>query len=216
MPEAEQAGATLKEGKLQEMQVHPGEENAVSEPMADAEQPSQNPRDQGGNAAELRRGSTASNDQRRSGRPSPRYLEIARLYKVSRTVKRDIKRMEDAMKRFQERRRGPFFVAGEPHLQGGNVPVNQVREYWKPIVGEARPFTKTVELVTWSRTQRPSGGTLVDPDLPKNDWKTLFYRIKPWKATGPDGVQGFWWKHLPVANEWLKAWCIKVLRRLRE
>ncbi|KAK5970040.1 hypothetical protein GCK32_006460 [Trichostrongylus colubriformis] len=55
--------------------------------------------------------------------------------------------MEDAKKRFQERRRGPFFVAGESHLQGGNVPVNQVREYWKPIVGEARPFTKIVELV---------------------------------------------------------------------
>ncbi|KAK5970654.1 reverse transcriptase [Trichostrongylus colubriformis] len=183
-------------------------------------------------AAELRRRSTASKDQRGSGRPSLRYLELARLYKVSRTVEvhrllirfrdelnivqRDIKRMEDAKKRFQERRRGPFFVAREPHLQGGNVPVNQIREYWKPIVGETRPFTKTVELVTWSRTHRLSSETRVDPNLPENDWKTLFSRIKPWKATGPDGVQGFWWKHLPEAKERLKAWCIKVLRRPKE
>ncbi|KAK5972866.1 hypothetical protein GCK32_021223 [Trichostrongylus colubriformis] len=183
-------------------------------------------------AEELKRRRAASDGQRTLGRPSPKYLEIARLYKVSRTVEvhrllirfrdelnivqKDILRMEDTRKRFQERRRGPFVVAREPHLQGDNVPVNQVREYWKPIVGEGRPFIRTRELETWSRALRPLGETRVDPSLSEEEWKTLFSRIKPWKATGPDGIQGFWWKNLPVAKDRLKAWCIKVLREPRE
>ncbi|PIO59921.1 reverse transcriptase [Teladorsagia circumcincta] len=166
------------------------------------------------------------------GRPSPLYLEVSRLYKVSRTVdvrrlcirlrdqlnivQQDIKRMEDAKRRFQVRRRGPPLIAREPRDQGGNVPVDQVREYWAPIVGEVQPFVETEELAAWSRAHRQAGNIHVDIDLTEDDWRTLFSRIKPWKATGPDGIQGFWWKHLPEAKERLKEWCIRALHRRRE
>ncbi|VDO05992.1 unnamed protein product [Haemonchus placei] len=183
-------------------------------------------------AAELLRRSTGGNGRGGRGRPSPKYLEVARLYKVSRTsevqrllikfrdelniVQMDIKKMEDAKKRFLVRRRGPPCVAREPRLQGGNVPVDLVREYWKPIVGEAQPFTETVELATWSQTHRQTRNIHTDVDLSQEDWKTLFSKVKPWKATGPDGIQGFWWKYLPAAKERLKEWCLRALHRRRE
>ncbi|KAK6019318.1 hypothetical protein OSTOST_15054 [Ostertagia ostertagi] len=183
-------------------------------------------------AGELRRRRIGRDLQGGQGRPNRLYLEVSKLYKVSRTVdvqrlqvrlrdqlnivQQDIKRMEDAKRRFQVRRRGPSFVAREPRDQGGNVPVNQVREYWAPIVGKVQPFVETVELATWSRTHRRTANTHVDVDLSEDDWRTLFSRIKPWKATGPDGIQGFWWKHLPEAKERLKEWCMKALHRRRE
>ncbi|KAK6045353.1 hypothetical protein COOONC_17142, partial [Cooperia oncophora] len=183
-------------------------------------------------AIELRRRRTTVDGRSGSGRPSRKYLEISRLYRVSKTadvqrllirfrdelniVKKDIKLMEEAKNRFQVRRRGPPFVAREPRETGSNVPVDQVREYWKPIVGEVQPFRETVELRIWSQAHRQSNPNHVDLALTDEDWKVLFSRIKPWKATGPDGIQGFWWKYLPEAKERLKEWCIKALHRRRE
>ncbi|KAK6058234.1 hypothetical protein COOONC_04198 [Cooperia oncophora] len=75
------------------------------------------------------------------------------------------------------------------------------------------------DLQAWSRSvQRGENRAAVD--LSEETWAKIFAKIKPWKATGPDGIQGFWWKKIPEARERLKSWCLDALQeavmRLRE
>ncbi|KAK6056551.1 hypothetical protein COOONC_05941 [Cooperia oncophora] len=51
--------------------------------------------------------------------------------------------------------------------------------------------------------------------LSEETWTSIFAKMKPWKATGPDGIQGFWWKKIPEAKKRLVAWCQEALCKPR-
>ncbi|KAL6730480.1 hypothetical protein Aduo_001453 [Ancylostoma duodenale] len=106
--------------------------------------------------------------------------------------------MNETQRRSQVRSRGASALAEEQEERTLEVPVERIRDYWEPIVGVSRPFEVTAELAAWAEEQYPlyeSGG------LTEGDWKALFSKMKPRKATGPDGIRGFWWKHFQEAKE---------------
>ncbi|VDO21708.1 unnamed protein product [Heligmosomoides polygyrus] len=186
---------------------------------------------------ELRR-RTAVTEGVRGSRPRPTaaYRTVATLHGIARThelrrllirfkdelniVRLEVNTLEDAKQRYLQRRRGAPPVAREPRAVGVSVPVDEVREHWKPIVGVRQPFTNTTELSEWAANVRRDAGSRSanSPStcLSEADWKNLFSRVKPWKVPGPDGIQGFWWKHLPEAKNRLMMWCLRALHRPRD
>nr|CDJ97822.1 RNA-directed DNA polymerase (reverse transcriptase) domain containing protein [Haemonchus contortus] len=169
--------------------------------------------------------------QRRSkgnrGAPTKQYLEIAKLHRVTTTaqvqrllirfkdelkiVTSDVETKQQALRRLRERQRGYPAVAREPREKESDVPFAEVREHWKAIIGETQPFHPSDDLNEWAREQQTDSRDV--GDLSDETWAKIFSKIKPWKATGPDGIQGFWWKKLPEAKERLKAWCLEALRK---
>ncbi|KAK6018747.1 reverse transcriptase [Ostertagia ostertagi] len=166
--------------------------------------------------------------ERNQGAPKKRFLELSRLQRVSTSteiqrllvrykdelgiVNSAIKAIQDSLKRIRERRRGYPAVAREPREQEVNVPVAEVREHWKSIIGEPQQFQPSDDLKAWAQGLGEESNNL-GMELPEEVWANIFAKIKPWKATGPDGIQGFWWKKLPEAKERLKMWCKQALQR---
>ncbi|XGW03428.1 hypothetical protein V3C99_014987 [Haemonchus contortus] len=158
------------------------------------------------------------------GAPTKQY-EIAKLHRVTTTaqvqrllirfkdelkiVTSDVETKQQALRRLRERQRGYPAVAREPREKESDVPVAEVREHWKAIIGETQPFHPSDALNEWAREQQTDSRDV--GDLSGETWAKIFSKIKPWKATGPDGIQGFWWKKLPEAKERLKAWCLEAL-----
>ncbi|VDP59544.1 unnamed protein product [Heligmosomoides polygyrus] len=187
-------------------------------------------------AAELRRRHAVNSGMHARARPTSSFRTLARVHAISRSrdilrlmtrligelniVTLEVNKLEAAKQRFLQRKRGAPPVAREPRGALVCVPVDEVREHWKPIVGFKQPFTTTVELTAWAENhkrdapRRPACSSA--PSLSEADWKTLFSKVKPWKATGPDGIQGFWWKHLPEARDRLTKWCLRVLQKPKE
>jgi hypothetical protein len=56
-------------------------------------------------------------------------------------------------------------------------------------------------LVAWKRTlpKQPMESDLKDR-LNLELWQRVLKKLKPWKASGPDGLQSFWWKTFKTAN----------------
>ena len=163
--------------------------------------------------------------------PSEKYKSVARLYGVSKTielqrllqklkdelqlVKQEIGKIDDALRRCKERRLGYPSVAREPRDLNVETPVEEIREYWRGIVGEPEEFTPSPELVDWARREGRAPDRTYS-NTSDETWKDIFSRVKPWKATGPDGIQGFWWKHLPEAKQRLRQWCEAATRNPRK
>ncbi|XGW25127.1 hypothetical protein V3C99_006493, partial [Haemonchus contortus] len=111
--------------------------------------------------------------QRRSkgnrGAPTKQYLEIAKLHRVTTTaqvqrllirfkdelkiVTSDVETKQQALRRLRERQRGYPAVAREPREKESDVPVAEVREHWKAIIGETQPFHPSDDLNEWAREQ---------------------------------------------------------------
>ena len=80
--------------------------------------------------------------------------------------------------------------------------VNQIRSFWKKIVGVKKSFDpKNQQLMEWERSMLN-----VNEEVNYNDcltldlWQRVVRKSKPWKAHGPDGLQGYWWKVFTHAN----------------
>ena len=75
---------------------------------------------------------------------------------------------------------------------GEKLDIEDVRKYWKGIVGRAKPFDyKNEDLVAWSAAQKEikTKDDLSDR-LSHELWEEATKKAKPWKAHGPDGLQG--------------------------
>lgn len=80
--------------------------------------------------------------------------------------------------------------------------VHQIRSFWKNIVGVKKSFNpKNEQLVAWERSMLnvEEEGNLNDRLTPEL-WQRVVQKSKPWKAHGPDGLQGYWWKVFTHAN----------------
>jgi Reverse transcriptase (RNA-dependent DNA polymerase) len=81
--------------------------------------------------------------------------------------------------------------------------VHQIRRYWKTVVGVKKTFEhQNPLLVAWEQSL-PEHPEQVDPmdQLDSSLWQRVVRKLKPWKASGPDGLQGFWWKRFGTANK---------------
>lgn len=80
--------------------------------------------------------------------------------------------------------------------------LNNIRGYWQKIVGVSKPFNSTDrDLVAWkqSLTLQTEEDDL-KKRLSQELWDEVVKKAKPWKAHGPDGLQGFWWKAFKTAS----------------
>ncbi|KIH47727.1 hypothetical protein ANCDUO_22208 [Ancylostoma duodenale] len=136
-------------------------------------------------------------------RPCRKYIELAEVYGSTLppvrctyedrlcTTQAQIRNLEGS-KRQSVRRRGFPVVVRERADRPDEVPVTSVRKYWQPIVGEARPFGVSRQLKQWSNNLGTSDNPEKAQELSNEEWRCLFSKVKPWKGTGPDGIQGFW------------------------
>jgi Reverse transcriptase (RNA-dependent DNA polymerase) len=96
----------------------------------------------------------------------------------------------------------------------GEAPdVNKIRRFWKNIVGVKKSFNpKNEQLVAWERSMSKN---LAEEDLRDHLtpelWQKVVHKSKPWKAPGPDGLQGYWWKVFNSANKALYQLVQKLL-----
>lgn len=84
----------------------------------------------------------------------------------------------------------------------GKLDIEDVRKYWKGIVGRAKSFDhKNMDLVSWAAAQNENK-TDENPsdELCQDLWRVATKKARSWKAHGPDGLQGFWWKAFRSAN----------------
>ena len=167
--------------------------------------------------------------QRQIGRarwPRKKFVELAKLYSIQthagtrillrefkdrlKVTLRQIKGMEQSRRIMQERRQGYSYLirnSGAPTME---IPVASVREYWKSIIGKARPFQVSDELKEWARRLGVQQAPERANQLTESQWKALFDKTRPWKAAGPDGIPAYFWKHLRAARDGLKQWCIQA------
>ena len=61
-------------------------------------------------------------------------------------------------------------------------------------------------LVAWKKVMRERSEREAGSQTPDREraWSRALMKMKGWKAPGPDGIAGFWWKAFPVAKEALK------------
>jgi hypothetical protein len=84
----------------------------------------------------------------------------------------------------------------------GNIDIHSVRKYWKGIVGSSKSFDhKDADLVAWAASlKHVKAADNLHDCLNLDVWQAATRKAKPWKAHGPDGLQGFWWKAFKSAN----------------
>lgn len=94
----------------------------------------------------------------------------------------------------------------------------QVEQYWRSILGEAKTVGVSAEEVKdWGEAMEaaysnlPVGEEGFAPITP-SEWCLAIRKANPWKAPGPDGIQGFWWKTWGTANSALRDWLNQALR----
>uniref|UniRef100_A0A914E9U9 Reverse transcriptase domain-containing protein n=1 Tax=Acrobeloides nanus TaxID=290746 RepID=A0A914E9U9_9BILA len=157
------------------------------------------------------------------------YTQLVRKYKTKRTaqlkaLKHDLTiKLQSSRRNLvtdleflevrQLRRLSPkyaYVCKGEQ--ENAEVPVDATRTYWAGIIGEKREFQATDELKQWARDVKNRKVQL--PRLHDAEHKAYFDAVckkaRPWKAAGPDGIQNYWWKHIPAARVNLFGWILKV------
>ncbi len=93
---------------------------------------------------------------------------------------------------------------------------NQFREtasFWSNLWETETEYLPTHPvLAAWredtrERSKREAGCQTPDRE---RAWNRALAKMKGWKAPGPDGIAGFWWKAFPMAKEALKdlVWAI--------
>lgn len=79
--------------------------------------------------------------------------------------------------------------------------VHQIRRFWKEIVGVKKTFNPNHQLVAWKNSMQ---NVKEEEDLRANLalelWQRVTHKSKSWKAPGPDGLQGYWWKAFKSAS----------------
>lgn len=95
--------------------------------------------------------------------------------------------------------------------EDNSTPIDAVRDYWQTIIGAEKPHNENSTLLTEFKRAvenevRPPVTDHQSDDTNMELWKRVFKKMRPWKATGPDGIYNFWWKILPSANANLREY----------
>lgn len=76
-----------------------------------------------------------------------------------------------------------------------------VEKYFKNLLGLEAPYNREdPQLKQWFE-KRSSAANHENVTISQPIWEDCIKKIKPWKAPGPDGIQAFYWKAVPVAKQ---------------
>ena len=121
------------------------------------------------------------------------YLLLSRIELRKADEQRTLVRNRPAKALFRDKESGDVTNTTDVHL---------IRRYWKSIVGVKKDFDQSSPLLIAWKQALPSYSKVDDlsESLNMSLWQRVVSKLKPWKATGPDGLQGFWWKKFTTAN----------------
>ena len=88
--------------------------------------------------------------------------------------------------------------ANQPHRgETGVQDPDVTAKYWKSIFGTPAGFRPGELIHSWRDEvgHPPAESTDILADLDE-----VLRKVAPWKAPGPDGVHGWWWKHSPLCR----------------
>ncbi|VDK55384.1 unnamed protein product, partial [Cylicostephanus goldi] len=125
----------------------------------------------------------------------------------------DLQHLEEQREHLRWKVNGLNLLKKEERQQGDlQIPIEEIRDYWYEIVGQEKPFNKHSEdLNSWAwalkrelgcpairdrgddneeAERQPQSQVRWNRKLQDADWKRLWSKLRTWKATGPDGIQG--------------------------
>lgn len=119
-------------------------------------------------------------------------------------------------KRFADRPSIDVLLKKPSEETGARPSLESVMDYWKPIIGTRTPSTPDANpsLLEWKNEQQrtyPVSTEVSEAEL-RSGFRRALKRIRPWKASGPDGIHAFWWKKIPNAAKKLCSLVVDWLR----
>ncbi len=96
---------------------------------------------------------------------------------------------------------------------------DETSEFWRRLwETESHHVPTHPEIASWKREVRKRAMGEAGNQSPDREraWVRVWRKMKGWKAPGPDGITGFWWKAFPMAAECLKELLWQVLDREAE
>ena len=170
--------------------------------------------------ATIRKSTAELNRQRSGKKPTNTQIKNLRMLKIKHCVESfaEITSLAERLKMLRSRiaqrladeqrictRLQPtrvFFQGTDTSTEKGNIDIHNVRTYWKGIVGHSKSFDyQNADLVPWADSLNEIKDTdNLDDHLNHDLWQAVTRKAKPWKAHGPDGLQGFWWRAFKSAN----------------
>ena len=131
--------------------------------------------------------------------------KLTRLQERLRMLVHRQRRDKERAVKMQERRRyareRKLPVEQQPRTAGPKAV--EVEKFWRGIVGTRPQPRPTPQIDQWEATQAPrqAEGTRID----EATWQKAVSRTAPWKAPGPDGIYGWWWRTIRPATRTLRV-----------
>ena len=140
-------------------------------------------------------------------------LALQRIYKYqsllrirSNQQRRKQQRKDASRLNKAHRRDGPKILCGrgdEPEVTPSS---NEVKDFWYNLVGIPGECDLDHEAIrAWKGDLDAIECNTERQEVNDIMWKRVIRRIKSWKAPGPDGIYGFWWKVFRSAREALRG-----------
>jgi len=112
-------------------------------------------------------------------------------------------------------RLAPLNVVMREQTAPSETPIESVRDYWEGIIGTASAFQMNPMLQGWKESIVREVTEKVEEENEEREtdlelWNKVCQRAKPFKATGPDGIQTFWWKVFKCANSKLQVIAVEL------
>jgi len=137
------------------------------------------------------------------------------LVNRARLIHKTILNIREERERRRVRNMAPRWAinANDPKAKSkAEIPLKKVYSYWSEIIGVERQFKSCKTLEDW-RKSIVVPTLSIDMETSREGWEQVRKASRPWKATGPDGIPNWLWKHLPRANEELYKWVFGLLAK---
>lgn len=151
----------------------------------------------------------------RDKKESQRQLEILKQrYQALKYKKEERIRATKIKRERMEFERKPSIRMEEKPKEGRLRP-SAVRKYWVAILGRTKDFRAADDnLRAWTKQVAKSYKDIEHSDrvkIEETEWSKIVKQAKPWKAPGPDGIQGFWWKIWKTLSRTLRDWAEQMI-----
>lgn len=96
------------------------------------------------------------------------------------------------------------------------VQIKEIRRFWDDIWAELSNFNPNHRaLSAWKREKGRQVGKGPEGDewRKEESWKVAVGKMQSWKAPGPDGIPGFWYRSLPSVASALKQKLVDILEQ---
>lgn len=130
-----------------------------------------------------------------------------------------VKRYSDRIKQFQQNRlfekdQGRFYEnLDQPDRVSVQPDAEDAKEFWQNIWSKEQTHNSDAEWLKVVKTEHEHLNKQEEVNISMETLKDTLKRLSPWKAPGPDGVQGYWVKRFTKLHERLCEQLQKILEQ---